>query len=74
MTFAKKGIILEMDVVKLDMRLLLSKNVMKKAQIKIDLTGDNVAAFGNQEKLLATSGSHYCMDLIFDVNKTKEKE
>ena len=36
-TLPKKEVILEMDVVESDLQLLLSKNAMKKAQMKIDL-------------------------------------
>ena len=63
-TLAKKEVILEMDVVESDLPLLLSKAAMKKAQMKIDLAGDMVTAFGNKEKLITTSGGHYCMKLI----------
>ena len=62
-TLAKKEVILEMDVVESDLPLLLSKKAMKKAQMKIDLAVDTVTAFGNKEKLITTSGGHYCMNL-----------
>ena len=41
-----KKVILVMDVVESDMPLLLSKNVLRKAQIKIDLARDDVTLFG----------------------------
>ena len=44
-----------MDVVESDLPLLLSKKAMKKAQMKIDLAGDTVTAFGNKEKSITTS-------------------
>ena len=63
-TLAKKEVTLEMDVVESDLPLLLSKAAMKKAQMNIDLSDDTVTAFGNKEKLITTSGGHYCMKLI----------
>ena len=57
-TLAKTDVLLEMDVVESDLPLLLSKKAMKKAQMKIDLAGDTVTAFGNTEKLLTTTGGH----------------
>ena len=63
-TLAKKEVTLEMDVVESDLPLLLSKAAMKKAQMKIDLASDTVTAFGNKEKLITTTGGHYCMNLM----------
>ena len=40
-TIAKMGVIFKMDVLELDMKILRSKNSMKKAQIKIDFARDN---------------------------------
>ena len=53
------------------MQLLLSKAAMKKAQMKIDLVSDTVTVFGNEEKLITTSGSHYCMKLIIIIGEDK---
>ena len=72
-TLAQKEVLLEMDVVDSDLPLLLSKKAMKKAQMKIDLASDTVTAFGNQEKLLITSGGHYCMSLMNLMNDEKNE-
>ena len=39
---------------------------MDVVELKIDLAGDNVTAFGYWEELLTTSIRHYCMNLIFE--------
>ena len=63
-TLANKEVMLEMDVVESDLPLLLSKKAMKTAQMKIDLASDTVTVFGNKEKLITTTGGHYCMYLM----------
>ena len=71
-TLARKEVILEMDVVDSDIPLLLSKQAMKKAKMNIDLEDDTVTAFGNKEKLLTTSGGHYCMSLLGEAEEKDE--
>ena len=44
--------------------MLLSKNAMKKASIKIDLANDTVKTFESTEKLITTMCGYYCMSLL----------
>ena len=62
-TLARKPVTIEIDVVKSDIPLLLSKQAMKKAGMNIDLKDDTVTAFGRKESLITTTCGHYCMSL-----------
>ena len=43
--------------------LLLSKNVMKKAQAVLDFKNDSMLLFGKKHPLLFTNSGHYCIPL-----------
>ena len=51
---AGKTCTIEVDIVKSDIPLLLSKKVMKKAKMKIDLENDRCAIFGKEIELSLT--------------------
>ena len=50
---------IEADVVESDIPLLLSKDSMKKAKMKLDLENDSASIFGNEVQLQCTSSGHY---------------
>ena len=54
---------LELDVVSSDIPLLLSKNAMKKAKMKLDVETDTCVVFGKKLNLLVTNSGHYCLPL-----------
>ena len=56
---------IEMDVVKSNIPLLLSKKAMKKVGMKIDMTDDTVIVFGKKEKLATTSNGLYAFNRRF---------
>ena len=51
------------DVVQSDIPLLLSKDAMKKAEMKLDLVHDQAEIFGKDVELQSTSSGHYCVPL-----------
>ena len=61
---AGKSCTIEVDVVKSDILLLLSKKAMKKAKMKIDLENDKCAVFGKEIELKTTSSGHYCISVL----------
>ena len=54
---------LSTDVVDSDIPLLLSKNAMKKAKVKLDLENDCASIFGKEVELQCTSSGHYSVPL-----------
>ena len=54
---------IEADVVDCDIPLLLSKDSMKKAKMKLDLENDSASIFGNEVQLQCTSSGHYCVPI-----------
>ena len=65
-TLAGKSILINTDVVKSDIPLLLSKNAMKKAKVKLDLENDTAEVMGTSVSLNITSSGHYCLPLCKD--------
>ena len=61
---ADRNIFIHTDIVDSDIPLLLSKNSMKEAKIKLDLENDKVEIFGKLLYLDCTSSRHYCVPLI----------
>ena len=51
------------DIVNNDIPLLLSKEAMKKANMKLDLVNDKAEIFGEEVTLQNTSSGHYCVPL-----------
>lgn len=51
------------DVVKSDIPLLLSKDSMKNAKVKLDLENDSASIFGKDVQLQCTSSGHYCVPI-----------
>ena len=61
---ASKQVQLEVDVVKSDIPLLLSKTTMKNAKVKIDTETDLASIFGSEVPLNITSAGHYCVPFL----------
>ena len=63
---AKTGsnhIMIETDVVKTDIPLLLSKDAMKMAETTIDFENDCVTMFGEKQKIKITKSGHYTVPI-----------
>ena len=60
---ADRNIFIHTDIVDSDIPLLLSKNSMKEAKIKLDLENDKVEIFGKLLDLDCASSGHYCVRL-----------
>ena len=54
---------IETDVVSSEIPLLLSKDSMKKAKVKLDLENDCASIFGKDVQLQCTSSGHYCVPI-----------
>ena len=69
---AWKHIFIKTDVLDSDIPLLVSRDAMKQAQIKLDLISDTVGIFGTTIMLNSTTPGHYCLPLkeaIIDTNE-----
>ena len=62
-TLAGKNVCIQTDVVESDIPLLLSKDAMKKARVKLDLENDAAEIFGKAVPLDMTSSGHYCVPI-----------
>ena len=62
-TVVGKEILIKTDVVQSDIPLLLSKESMKKAGVKLDLQKDTAEIFGVDVTLNETSSGHYCVPI-----------
>ena len=60
---AGKEVTVRTEVVKSDIPLLLSREAMKKAGVKIDLGKDTVTIFGEDQVLKITSSGHCCVPI-----------
>ena len=60
---ADRNIFIRNDIVNSDIPLLLNKNSMKEAKIKLDLENDKVEIFGKLSGLDCTGSGHYCVPL-----------
>lgn len=58
-----KKILLNTEVIRYDIPLLLSKASMKKANVKIDFQNDAVSFFGKNTKISFTKTGHYCINV-----------
>ena len=74
MILAGKVGILELDLIKSDIPLLMSKKAMKEARMKIGLTNDTVEVFGIKASLLTTSSGNYCIPLLGDSGEEIEMD
>ena len=66
-TIAEKKIMIKTDVVDSNIPLLLSKDTMKKASVKLDLENDMAEIFGSNVLLNETSSGHYCIPIRNEV-------
>ena len=62
-TFAGKNVTVITDVVESDIPLLLSRNAMKRAGVKLDLENDSAKIFGKVVALNLTLSGHYCIPI-----------
>ena len=62
-TLAGKKVNINTDVVDSNIPLLLSKDAMKKASMKLDLETDVAEIFGTKIHLNCTSSGHYCVPI-----------
>ena len=62
-TLAGKRVDIRTDVVDSDIPLLLSKDAMKKACMKLDLESDIAEIYGEKIHLNCTSSGHYCIPI-----------
>ena len=60
---AHQEVLINTDVVKSDIPLLLSKEAMKKAKVKLDLENDRAEILGVEVTLNATQSGHYCVPI-----------
>ena len=60
---AGKKVMMRTEVVDSDIPLLLSKQAMKTAKIKLDLENDKAGIWGKEVDLDNTSSGHYCISL-----------
>ena len=60
---AGKKCSIETDVILSDIPMLLSKQAMKKANMKLDLANDKAEIYGTTVALQNTSAGHYCIPL-----------
>lgn len=58
---ADKSVTIQTDVVESDIPLLLSKDAMKKAGVKMDLENDTATILGKEIALNLTTAGHYCV-------------
>ena len=65
-TLAGKKVTIKTDVVDSDIPLLLSKDAMKKACMKLDLESDTAEIYGKKIHLNCTSSGHYCIPIMSD--------
>lgn len=72
--FGKTLCKIEIEVVKADIPLLLSKSSLKKAGTVLDLKNDKVTMFGSPVCLECTSSGHYCVNILKANDKTCENE
>ena len=64
-----KDIQIKTDVVDSNIPLLLSKEAMKKACMKLDLESDTAEIFGEKVHLNCTSSGHYCVPITVAANE-----
>jgi hypothetical protein len=69
---AGKPVTLVTDVVDSDIPLLLSKNAMKRAKVKLNLVDGTADIFGKQVSLNTTSLGHFCVPIGKENNDTIE--
>lgn len=63
-----KDVTIKTDVVTSDIPLLLSREAMKKARVKLDMENDSAEILGEQIALNVTSSGHYCTPITRDIS------
>ena len=60
---AERNVIVQADIVESDIPLLLSRDSMKRASVKLDLEIDKAVIFGKEVALNLTTAGHYCVPI-----------
>ena len=71
-TIVGKQVTVRTDVVDSDIPLLLSRDAMKKARVKLDVVNDSAEILGEQVPLNITTSGHYCITLRGEVIAVEE--
>ena len=71
---AGKLVTIQTEVLESEIPLLLSKNTMKEAQVKIDLENDTAMLFGCKVALRTTSSGHYAVPIIIGGKDIEQEE
>ena len=71
---AGKLVTIQTEVLESEIPLLLSKNTMKEAQVKIDLENDMAMLFGCKVALRTTSSGHYAVPIIIGGKDFEQEE
>ena len=58
---AERNVIIQTDIVESDIPLLLSRESMKRASVKLDLENDKAVIFGKEVALNQRTAGHYCV-------------
>ena len=58
-----KSCLIEMEIVKENIPLLLSKSSLKKAETVLDMKMDQAVMFGKEVNLYFSTSGHYCIDI-----------
>ena len=60
---AERNVIIQTDIVESDIPLLLSRDSMKRASVKLDLENDKSVILGKEVALNLRTAGHYCVPL-----------
>ena len=71
---ARKEVTIKTDVVESDILLLLSRQAMKTAKVKLDLESDTAQFFDKANVLNLTTSGHYCMPIDWTEKIPVQKE
>ena len=58
-----KSCLIEMEIVKENIPLLLSKSSLKQAETVLDMKMDQAVMFGKEVNLYSSTSGHYCIDI-----------
>ena len=72
-TIGKKKVMINTDVVRNDIPLLMSRSAMKRSNMVLDFVNDTVQVLGDTIRLESTFSGHYCIPLTRKLLDTKIK-
>ena len=64
-TIGNNDVLIKTDVIQNDLPLLLSKNPMKKRNVKIDFANDKVSFLDQNVDIILTYAGHYAVPIFF---------